>query len=423
MNTPEFDLYHFSKKDVSGIPVYYKNIPSAPCINIRLVFNTGAFNDPVGKEGLTHFLEHLFFNGSPSLPDKKTIKNWKKVNVFNSMNAHTSFSSVWLSTKCFPEKFEKVLEGIKDMVFYPFLRSEDIEHERKVITQEAWNRFNNEKYLNYIKEVKSILSPNHDLGRFNTPLGWPDVIERIKQEDLVEWHKLICGIGNFFIVLTGAIDDSHVKKLNSFAEGLPNVKPLQTRSGVLSKPTQTKLVKNADDIGEIKEQVEISFVRVSKEIDLYEKKELLKVSRALLGDILVEKLRTENSLCYGVATNFIWDRSYSLFAINLKTEESKVEIVEKKVKECIEEIVDGKALDRFNTVKQTVLEQFESEEALSDTVANMAMWDILLTNDVITKKETLQNLLKIQYEDVITFVKETFNEDYILTEIILSSKK
>lgn len=55
MNENNFDIFDFSKKEINGVPIYYKNLPTAPCVNIRVVFNTGAFDDPVGKEGLSHF--------------------------------------------------------------------------------------------------------------------------------------------------------------------------------------------------------------------------------------------------------------------------------------------------------------------------------------------------------------------------------
>ena len=47
-----FDPYDFKKKEIEGVPIFYKNLPWAPCINIYIVFNTGSFNDPVGKEGI-----------------------------------------------------------------------------------------------------------------------------------------------------------------------------------------------------------------------------------------------------------------------------------------------------------------------------------------------------------------------------------
>lgn len=110
MQNKEFDPYDFSKKEIGGVSVYYKNTPWSPCINIRIAFKNGAFNDPVGKEGLSHFLEHMIFNGSPKLQDKKSIQKWSKVNALNSWHAWTNFINTTYWLRCMPEKLEDVLE-------------------------------------------------------------------------------------------------------------------------------------------------------------------------------------------------------------------------------------------------------------------------------------------------------------------------
>src|SRR5579872_116186 len=111
-----FDPFEFEKTDVSGVPVYWKNVPSAPCIYVHVVFDCGSFDDPKGKEGVAHFFEHLIFNGSPSLPDKKAVNEWSKQYALNSWNAWTSFYNTNFHLKCLPENFDTVLIGIKDKI-------------------------------------------------------------------------------------------------------------------------------------------------------------------------------------------------------------------------------------------------------------------------------------------------------------------
>ena len=147
MQTKNFDSYDFSRKEIDGVSIFYKNLPQAPCINIRVVFNIGAFDDPTGKEGVSHFLEHMLLKGCPSIPSKKSIKEWSKINALNTLNAFTNYDNTWYTLKCLPEKYDTAIAGLKDMIFHSFLKLEDIEEERKVITQEAWGRFLNEKFL------------------------------------------------------------------------------------------------------------------------------------------------------------------------------------------------------------------------------------------------------------------------------------
>ena len=423
MHIKNFDPYDFSKKEIDGVPVYYKNLPWAPCIHVRIVFNTGAFDDPVDKEGLSHFFEHIIFDGSPILPDKKAIREWKKINTLNSWNAWTSFYNTVYLLKCVPEKFETILTGMKDMIFHSFFRAEDIEHERKVIIQEAWNKLQNEKFLNYSKEMVENLFHGHEHARFASPLGWPETISKISREDIVSWHEKHYGIGNFFIVLAGNVEEKHLKLLKNFIKDLPKVVSKEKKKIELGKPKEIKLIKTADEIGEIKEQVEISMIRVSENFKP-EIVEIASVFSRLLSDILNERFRIEKSLCYSVSAGGWTNKTYSQISMNVKTEEKNIAIVEEEFKNVLDEIKNGKFKDRFEVVKNVFIEQTKSNERLSSDIADDTLREISkFDGHIITLNEQLDEIKKVTYEDIVKFANWAFDPEYTHTEIILPSKK
>ncbi len=424
MSIKNFDPYDFSKKEINGVPIYYKNLPWAPCIHIRVVFNTGAFDDPIGKEGMSHFLEHMIFDGgSPALPDNKAIREWSKQHTLNSWNATTEFNQTHYRLRCLPEEYNSVLSGMKDMIFHSYFTSESIEHERKVITQEAWSRFLNEKFLAYTKEFLDNLYHGHDHARFNTALGWPDTIAKISQEDVKTWHKGNYGIGNLFIVLTGAVEEKHVESLRDFLKDLPKVNKVVKNEGLLGKPKQNRFIKTADEIGEVKEQVEISIIRVAGKIP-YTENEIASLSGKLIYDILYERLRVDHSLCYNTNVNILAGKTFSQISISVKTEEKNIELVEKEFKNVIDEIINKKYNERFNIVKKMYIEQLRSAENLSDNIIQNALWQISkYDGHIVTQKEQLEEIEKVTYDDVIEFTKWVFDPEYIYTEIILPSKK
>lgn len=423
MHIKNFDPYDFTKKEISGVPVYYKNLPWAPCIHIRVVFDIGAFDDPVGKEGLSHFFEHMIFDGSPLLPDKKAIREWQKIYTLNTWNAWTNFDNTNYWLKCLPEKYEDALAGMKDMIFHSLFRPEDVEHERKVIIQEAWNRFQNEKFLSYSKEMADNLFHGNSHSRFSSPLGWPETIAKISREDIASWHKKNYGIGNFFIVLVGAVEDKHVEYLKEFLKDLPTATRTIKDFGLTNKPKQQRFVKTADEIGEVKEQVEISFVRIAEKIP-HQKSEISSIFAMLTSDILHERLREEKSLCYGVRVQSWMEKRYSQIFMNVKTEEKNIDIVEKEFKKVLDEIVDGKLKTKFDMVKKVYFERVESNENLSGDIADTTLREISkFDGHIITQAEQLAKIEKVKYEDVAEFAKWAFDPEYTYTEIILPSKK
>ncbi len=423
MNTKKFDPYEFSKKEIDGVQVYYKNLPWAPCIHVRVVFETGAFDDPVGKEGLSHFLEHMIFDGSPTLPDKKAIREWGKLHTLKTWNAWTSFDATCFWLKCLPEEYGASLSGMKDMIFRPYLRPEDVEHERKVITQEAWGRFVNEKYLAYEKNAMDNLYHGHDHARFGSALGCPETISKISAEDIKLWHTNNYGKGNFYIVLVGAVEEKHLDGLKYFLKDLPKVTKSKKKEQFIGKPKQNRLVKTADEIGEVKEQVEVSLVKVSEKIP-YSENETGSLFGTLLNDILNERLRMEMGICYGVSTNIAKGKNFSQISMNVRTDEKNIEIVEKESANIINEIIGKKHVERFNIIKKLYTDRIKSNELVSGGIADVAVKEILnFDGRAITLEETLAEIAKVSYDDVANFAKWAFDPDYVYTEIILPSKK
>jgi predicted Zn-dependent peptidase len=425
MHIKDFDSYEFSKREINGVPVYYKNMPWAPCINIRVVFNTGAFNDPIGKEGLSHFLEHMIFDGSPMLTDKKSIREWSKRNALNTWHAWTNFYNTCYWLKCLPEKYTNTLSGMKDMIFNSYLRSEDIEHERKVIIQEAWNKFSNDKYLKYCKDFLKNIFIGHTHERFETALGWPDTISKISQEDIKIWHKENYGIGNFYIVLSGAVEEKHIDELKTFLKDLPTVSVSSQKesSDTFNKPLQQKIIKTADEIGEVKEQVEISLYRVGKN-KTYIEEEVKNIFQRFIHDLLHERLRTENGICYSLKVN-IWNQNtfFQLF-LNVKTEEKNIELVEKEVGNIMGEIINKKCENKFDIIKKLYIEQLKSTETYSSEITDNVLNRISkFAGHITTEKEQLVMAEKVSYEDIVQFTKWAFDPEYLFTEIILPSRK
>ncbi len=423
MHIKNFDPYDFSKREIDGVSVYYKNLPWAPCVHIRIVFDVGAFNDPVGKEGLSHFFEHIIFDGSPKIPDRKAVRDWSKLNALNTWNAWTSFDNTNYWLKCLPEKFEDALTGMKDMIFHPFLRPEDVEHERKVITQESWNRFLNEKYLAYEKEITDNVFVGHIHARFASPLGWPETIAKISQEDISVWHKRHYGKGNFFIVLAGAVEEKHLNIVNDFLKDLPVATKSENNFGATGKPKQSRFVKSADEIGEVKEQVEISFVRVAEKLS-HQKSEVSGVFDMLSRDVLNERLREERSLCYSVSVGTSLEKRFFQAVMNIKTEEKNIKIVEEEFQKFLRDVTFGELRNKFEIVKKTYLERVESNERLSDDIANITLREISkFDGHIITLAEQLEKIRNVSYEDIVEFAKWAFDPEYTYTEIILPSKK
>lgn len=365
----------------------------------------------------------MLFKGCPSIPNRKAIKEWSKIYTLNTFNATTNYDNTCYMLKCLPEKYNIVLSGLRDIIFKSFINGEDAENEKKVIIQEVWDSFLNDKYLRYKKEFISIAFIGNQLSRLNSAIGWPETIEKISREDIIAWYNKNYGIGNFYIVLTGAVGDEQITKLEGFLKDLPEANLNNEDFGVINKPSLNKIIKIADEIGQTKEQVEISIHRVSKETS-YENNEIASMLARLMNDLLNEKLRSELDLCYVVNTEIWRSKKYTRTYINIKTEEKNIELVEKEFQNIIDSINNKKQIDKFNIIKNLYKEQIMSREFLSGDIADIVLREVSrFDGHIITQKEQIENINRVNYGEVVKFASEVFDPEYLVTEIILPSKK
>jgi predicted Zn-dependent peptidase len=254
-------------------------------------------------------------------------------------------------------------------------------------------------------------------------LGWPETIAKISQEDISVWHKRHYGKGNFFIVLAGTVEEKHLDIINDFLKDLPMATKSENNFGATGKPKQSRFVKTADEIGEVKEQVEISFVRVAEKLS-HQKSEVSGVFDMLSRDVLNERLREERSLCYSVSVGTSLEKRFFQAVMNIKTEEKNIEIVEEEFQKFLSDVTFGELKNKFEIVKKTYLERVESNERLSDDIANITLREISkFDGHIITLTEQLEKIRKVSYEDIVEFAKWAFDPEYTYTEIILPSKK
>ncbi len=417
-----FDPYDFSKKVIHGVPVNYKNLPWAPCIHIRIVFPVGAFTDPIGKEGVSHFLEHLVGAGSPMLPDKKAVKEFDRMFMLDSRNASTSHSWVAYTGKCLPENFSTVITHLLDLIFKPHLKFEDMEAESKIIMQEAWGVYKNEKLLKYIQDVTQNIYHGHQRERITSPLGWPKSIVGIEHNDLLSFHKENYVRENMRLFLVGAVSQTELEIIPPLLLEIPKGSKALTDEGTISKPLSNRIEKTAEEIGETREQLELSISRSIPKLTKFEQDTGYHVN-SLLSDVLFERLRTEHSLCYGV--NVRWDnhKSFSEIGISVDTSEDKLELVEKEIASVIKEIIDGKWKDRFKTLHKVKIDRIKSNERLSGDIIYSGAQEIIFDGRIETLEEMIASYEKVTYANVVRFLQKMFDPEFTFTQVIFPNKK
>ncbi|MDR3227336.1 MAG: insulinase family protein [Prevotellaceae bacterium] len=131
----------------SGLTYYVRaNAKPEKQAEFYILHDVGAIQEDDNQQGLAHFLEHMAFNGTANLPDKKLISWCESVGIKfgQNLNAGTSMEQTVYNVSAVPldkpENIDTCLLILHDWSQFIALKGEEIDKERGVILEEKRTR-------------------------------------------------------------------------------------------------------------------------------------------------------------------------------------------------------------------------------------------------------------------------------------------
>lgn len=179
---------------------------------VQMWFRAGSALEEKSNQGIAHFLEHMFFKGTPTRPGPQLAHDIESYG--GEVNAFTSFdyTCYYINT---PGIFlEKSIDILLDMVANPLFGQEDIPAERQVVFEEYRRAQDNPSQYNFIQLQKSCFS-----GGYEHPiLGREDTILNFSQEQIKHFRETFYNLENAMLVVAGDLKnrDQIEAKIRSF---------------------------------------------------------------------------------------------------------------------------------------------------------------------------------------------------------------
>jgi len=194
-------------------------------LTLLVLFGTGSKYEAKRINGVSHFLEHLFFKGTVSRPEPGDISR-----VLDDVGAeHNAFTSkevtgYWVKTAS--KQFPLALDIVSDILLEPLFNTDEIEKERGVIFQEM------NMYLDTPRQHIHDLFEGLLYG--DQPAGWDIIgtkesLNSLVRKDIVNYRKNYYVGSNAIVVVAGNIDEhtavQQIKKaFSSLPAGMPKKK-------------------------------------------------------------------------------------------------------------------------------------------------------------------------------------------------------
>lgn len=182
---------------------------SIPNANMYLFYKVGSRNEYQGITGLSHFFEHMMFNGSK----KYGPKMFDQTMEFNggSNNAYTT-QDVTVYTDWFPTSAAEVMFDLEsDRIANLSIDPEMVESERGVVLSERRTGLENSPWRQLFEKVRATAFQEHS---YHWPvIGYEDDMKNWTQADLERYFKTYYAPNNCVVVVSGALSFETVKAL------------------------------------------------------------------------------------------------------------------------------------------------------------------------------------------------------------------
>jgi len=387
---------NYQVKKISWIKTIIAPINDSNSVTVEVLVHAGSNYETIENNGISHFLEHMFFKGGKKYTMPKQVA--EVVDAFGwEFNAFTSGLYAGYYVKCAPNFVDKAIEVLGDMLVDAQFPNAEIEREKKVVIQEVMMKLDDPSSLVYDK-WKHYFFGDNSFGRSTL---WPiENIKKFSQDDLFEYKNSFYTKDNLLLIVAWKIDNQVLleEMLDSAFSNLPEKK----KWNLLSFDNYTPN-KKSDFFGKWTEQ---NHLIISATWFSWSNKK--KYAAGLLATILwgnmssrlFQNIREKQWLCYYIGGSHYSMPHTGIFLVKVWLEKWRFEFAMEKIYQEID-----------NVAKWNFTEE-ELQKALWYRTGQIQMW--------IESSDEMASFLGEQYllydkidslEDILSFYKKQTLDD------------
>ncbi|MBM3518958.1 MAG: insulinase family protein [Alphaproteobacteria bacterium] len=197
----------------------------APVVTHMVWYLAGAADDPPGRSGIAHFLEHLMFKGTPSTPpgefSRLVARHGGRENAFTSLDYTAYYQTVAVA------QLEMVMRLEADRMANLRITAEQVNTEREVILEERRARSDNDPRALFAEQVGAALYLAHPYGR--PVIGWEHEIRVLSEDDALAFYRSRYAPNNAILIVAGDVTLAQVLPLAERHYGAVPARAIATR--------------------------------------------------------------------------------------------------------------------------------------------------------------------------------------------------
>jgi predicted Zn-dependent peptidase len=394
-------MYNVFKLD-NGLRVVVENIDYVNSVSIGIWVKSGSRNEEKYNNGISHFIEHMFFKGTSNrtaLEIAECIEN-----VGGQMNAFTGKEATCFYAKVLDSHLDLAVDVLADMLFNSKFLSEDIEKEKGVIIEE----------INMSEDLpEDVLSDLHSRAMWGEDsislpiLGNIDTVKSFDRKQLLEYVDSHYIPENSVISIAGNVN---LKKVEELIDKY--FKNWSGENKIITQYSFPKFLNNHLSREKNIEQLHLSLgiqgVKSGSD-DIYPLLLLNNIYGGGASSILFQKIREEKGLCYSIYSYVASFNNNGVVAVYTGLNAKYVYDVIERIKDELELFSKtGVASDKLRKSKEQLKGSYIlGMESISSRMFNNGK-SLLFTNKLNTPEDIIKKIDSIDIDTISRVMKNTF---------------
>jgi predicted Zn-dependent peptidase len=364
-----------------------------PVVSVAFAVRAGGINEKSSERGISHFIEHMFYKGTPTRKSRDIAEEIEKNGGILNGFTDEIITAYWCKM---PSKHIGVaLEVLGDMVKNPLFDQKELEKERNVILEEI-KMYQDNPRMHVFNEIQRLLY-KEPLG--NPLIGTKKTLSSVDRETMIKKFKQIYHPNNMILCVVGNAD---FKQIIDFAE-----RNFGKTKGKIPKLKVGK--KNGSGVEKRKgiDQANLVFgyhMPVAKDKKNYAAFVLNVLMAGGMSSRLFSEIREKRNLAYAVKGQSEINRDFAYGTIYVGTTKENVkkvrEIILKEFKKVSKELEEKE----LNEVKEQVIgNHLISIEDSQNQMANLLLHEI--NGNARELYEFEKNIRAVKLKDVKNLAK------------------
>ncbi|TSC75218.1 MAG: hypothetical protein G01um101430_541 [Parcubacteria group bacterium Gr01-1014_30] len=383
-------------------------------VTVLVLVGTGSKNEKKELNGISHFLEHMFFKGTKKRPTTTAIAETLD-KVGGIYNAFTGEDYTGYFAKVDSPHWELALDWVSDIFFNSLLPPKEIERERGVIIGEI-NMYQDHP-MDYIGILwQKLLYGDQPAGR--PVAGTKETVSKISRQDLFSYRLSQYTASNTIVCVAGNVEEKEaVTKAKQYFSKIKAASP-QKKLKVVERQTRPEFLLEQRKTDQTHLCLGVRGFNLFHP-QRYGQELLAVILGGMMSSRLFIKVRERLGLAYYVSTSSEADPDTGFLVTQAGLHNDKVEkgilTILKEYKEISQKIVPAKELQK---AKDYVKGKTALTLETSDSQASFFGFQELLKKEILNPEQIYREIDKITQSDILKVARASFRPEKLNLALI-----